>query len=430
MKKYLILTSIFALAACGGGGSHSGSGTEGFRSANSAVRSNAEITAMKSEILVGAGGTSVSRSATVNRNGVEYTSYMLDDVDFRLAQNVSNNPSDAASFNFVLDSNGRIDTAIANVGGTRLNMVRDGDSKLFNGAVFEYVKDGDTLLRVADDGNVTFAELEAQAAEVGGGGRWDRMEQRWEIVTSGGDTGLSYSDFGYLNTANVVKDKDITSASDLAAARDGSRTGANHQTFNAEQIRSQLDSPDYFMFAGGYEINSAPNQDMAFKGTAHGKVYSSIQADHHKDEYATTYGFNPSEDGDTALAFDTNNAVLTFAAGATPTETLVMPFGTDGAEFYDVTVEKTGDTLNFAFDPKEGASDDTYIAQKYRKDAVETNVKKTANMGYYGVGDPQEAAGTVGYYAKKNLPDTTADELDDNAKHQFEFEAAYGMKRQ
>ncbi len=431
MKKYyLALTIGFALAACGGGGGHSGSGDDltGFRSSGQARKSNQEITSMKSEVLVGGDGASIARSASVDRHGLSYTSYMLNDVDFKLAQSVSGAAEDAAIFNFTLDADGRIDTARASVGGRNLDMVRDGNTKYFSGAVFEYVKDGQTLKRIADDGEITYEQLAAIATELGGGGRWDRMNQRWEVVTSGKNAGLSYSDFGFLNTANVVKDKDILNADDLAAARDGSRTGENHKTFTEAQIREQLNAPDYFMFAGGYEINSAPDQDMTFKGTAHGKVYSSIQADHNKDYYTGLYGFDAEEDGDTALAFSTNNAQLTFAAGETPTETLVMPFGTDGAAFYDVTVTKTGETVNFEFNPKDGESDDTYIAQKFRKDAVEdAGTRQVANMGYYGVNSAQEAAGAVGYYAKKTLEDHTEG---DNAKHEFQFEAAYGMKRQ
>ncbi|MBQ6011813.1 MAG: hypothetical protein IJL23_01705, partial [Alphaproteobacteria bacterium] len=383
MKKYAILTSLLALTACGGGGHHgSGDDLEGFRSSKTAFASNQNITSMKSEILVGGDGTSIARSASVSRNGQEYQSYRLDDVDFKLAQSTGGDP---AVFNFVLDDNGRIDMATVSVGGVDTPVVRDADTRLFNGAVFEYVKDGDTKLRVAEDGKITYAELQAKATDAGlTGGRWDRIDQRWEIKTSGGDTGLSYSDFGFLNTANVVKDKDITDAADLAAARNGTRTGANHHPFTADEIREQLNDNDYFMFAGGYEINSAPDQDMRFKGTAHGKVYSSIQADSHKDTYANNYGFTAEEDGNSSLAFSTNNAELRYTAGGTPTETLKMPFGTDGAAFYDVTVTKTGDTVNFAFDPKQGAADDTYIAKKYRKETSEDNVEKTANMGYYG----------------------------------------------
>ena len=49
MKKYLVLTSIFALAACGGGGGHSGSGSVGVpgelagRVSDAALASNGNI---------------------------------------------------------------------------------------------------------------------------------------------------------------------------------------------------------------------------------------------------------------------------------------------------------------------------------------------------------------------------------------------------
>ena len=74
-------------------------------------------------------------------------------------------------------------------------------------------------------------------------------------------------------------------------------------------------------------------------------------------------------------------------------------------------------------------SDDirSYIEKKYRQEASEDTVEKTANMGYYGVNSAQEAAGAVGYYAETNLG---AVNPGDNPQHEFEFEAAYGMKKQ
>lgn len=111
MKKYLLLTSVFALAACGGGGGgHSGSGiTPGpvTRAAvsNAAVESNGHVTSMASEILVqnGTGAIEV-RSGSVNKDGKTYTSYRLDDVTFRFA-------GEDSIIKFDLDDEGRIISA-------------------------------------------------------------------------------------------------------------------------------------------------------------------------------------------------------------------------------------------------------------------------------------------------------------------------------
>ena len=104
MKRYIILTSVIALAACGGG---SGGGGVPTRQAVSdeAVQSNKKITSMASEILVGADGSiitpSMSRSSTVRYNGQDYTSYRLDDVTFKMG-------GEDSLVKFELDENGKI----------------------------------------------------------------------------------------------------------------------------------------------------------------------------------------------------------------------------------------------------------------------------------------------------------------------------------
>lgn len=452
MKKYFVLTSILALCACGGGGG----GGVGVSAANDITRvttlgsgaagSNSNITKMKSEIVINdATSEFVARSATTNYNGKTYTVYKLDDVDLALADNSGGD----VYFNFTLDTNGRIDKGTLVTGTNpsdatellKVNLVRDGNTAQFRGSVLEYVYNDKTYLRVADNGTITYAQLQAMVndaatskipTEAKTNGRWDRMNQIWEIETSGNSEGLKYSDFGYLKTANLIKDKDIADQTDLDSARDGTRTGANHAEYanlenaDAHSVYSQLHSGDYFMFAGGYEINSTPTETTTFNGTAHGKVYSSVVANSHKGDYMNLYSIT---DSDNAMAFDTTNAVLTFTAGNTPTEELYMPFGTDGADFYDVTVTKTGDTSVFTFDTPTG----TTIDREFQRD---TNANKPANstinaavtnvnMGYHGVNAPVEATATV-----KFSEDTTLNPLNagDVARREFNFEAAFGGK--
>ena len=109
MKKYVFLTSVLALAACGGGGHHSNGTPGNVRSAVSAdaAASNAVITSMASEVLVGHGETltpSLSRQGTTSYNGKTYTSYRLDDVTFRFS-------GEDSIIKFGLDDEGRIISA-------------------------------------------------------------------------------------------------------------------------------------------------------------------------------------------------------------------------------------------------------------------------------------------------------------------------------
>lgn len=114
MKKILILTSVLALTACGGG--HGGGSVEssvldtpGMRAAvtldSTVVDSNNKITSMVSEVLVAADGSkitpSTSRSATAHYNGQQFNSYRLDDVDFKMG-------GEDSFVRFEVDNDGKI----------------------------------------------------------------------------------------------------------------------------------------------------------------------------------------------------------------------------------------------------------------------------------------------------------------------------------
>lgn len=452
MKKLTMLTSCLALTACfGGGGNGVTGGTSDISRVTTlgpgAISSNSAVTGMKSEIVVANDGSgSLARSATRNYNGKAYTVYTLDDIDLKLADNSGGD----IYFNFKLDENGRIDqgsliTGVNPADATELlkiDLLRDGETTQFHGAVLEYVYNNKTYIRIADNGTIGYSDLVAMVtnadtskipADAKANGRWDRMDQVWEMETTGNTAGLQYSDFGYLKTANLVKDKAIADQADLAAARAGTRTGSNHAEYanlpndNEDSVYAQLHSGDNFMFAGGYEINSTPTDSMTFTGTAHGKVYTSVTANSHKDDYKALYSMTS---GDNAMAFDTTHAVLTFTPGSTPTEELYMPFGTDGANFYDVTVTKTGETETFAFNKPDGVT----IARKFEQD---TNSNKPANatvgtavsnvnIGYHGINTPAEATGTAAFSQVTTLNPLNEGDV---ASREFNFEAAFGGKK-
>ncbi len=124
MKKIAILTSVLALAACGGGSGHHHDGTPVTPGANNpatvpgdktigdaARASNREITSMASEILIAKDGSlpNIARDATgsVNHNGKEYTAYRLDDAKFVMADIPDEDDPDIA-VKFTTDADGKI----------------------------------------------------------------------------------------------------------------------------------------------------------------------------------------------------------------------------------------------------------------------------------------------------------------------------------
>ncbi len=160
MKKYLLLTSILALAACGGGsggggGSHGGPGApvlpdipDGMRSAISTenASSNEVVTKMKSEVVVAdKGGKSyLARTpmAIVGADGYTFTSYRLDDVKFFAADADTTNDG---YLNLGINENGKIDSMYMVVGGNGARpdqaIARDGETSTFKAPIFEYVRD-------------------------------------------------------------------------------------------------------------------------------------------------------------------------------------------------------------------------------------------------------------------------------------------------
>ena len=162
MKKYLILTSILALAACGGG-SGGGHGTpvdtpldltlpDGVRSAVSdeVQESNSHVTSIKSEVLVASSGgrTQVVRSSTpvTNASGVTFISYDLSDVKLRpAAYDVPEN----AHLKIGLDNNGQVNQMTMvmgelngqEIGGALDRIAEVNGNARFRGPIFEYIED-------------------------------------------------------------------------------------------------------------------------------------------------------------------------------------------------------------------------------------------------------------------------------------------------
>lgn len=431
MKKYLILTSVLALAACGGGGGHSGTAPRA-AVGQDALISNSHITSMASEVLVpkGSGAIVTNRAGTVNKDGVSYTSYRLDDVDFRVATGGGND----ALLNFHMDSQGKIDSLIAEVGGGKQKLFRRNDtSSDFRGVVYEYIvlegpagHDGDysksdeeTLVRLvysAEGDPTSYSVLEKAAkgkCPAGKSCRWDRIDQAFRVTSKGGTDDLTYSDFGMLQTANFGKYKGVT-AETFAESKNHTRDkdGVIGDAKTWDNI--DFDTQDYDVFGGGYKVSALehrPTTDMHFTGKAIGSVYATRKSDHHKDN----------------VALEDNAATLDFVGGV---ETLAMHFD----NWYDVTVTKNGDSNHISFTNFEGDTGDTGNAFRTAGSLEVDNFTTTTgdfdadghvkregmlDMGYYGVTGPEEATGVV------RFKETTKEGED---RYEREFRAGYGMK--
>lgn len=457
MKRYFLLTSVLALAACGGGGgTPSFNGNSGrqltVRSAISedAKSSNNALTSMSAEVLVpnDSSDSVITRAGSVHwTDGKTYTSYRLEDVNFRVATGANN-----AFLKFKVDGNGKIDSLVMNVGDVAGNqyMERNGDTSDFRGIVYEYVvldntatahddifKGGEDVkvrlvLSPTQDESSTWDML-SQAADgkcpSGRFCRWDRIDQAFR-VTSGskeGSYGLKYADFGKLQTSNFGKYKGVTEEN-FAAAKEGTRytEGGVEKTGSYGNWDSVVFDNDFDVFAGGYNVAALqhrPTEEMHFEGTAIGSLYSTNDATH---------------DDDGVLLVDTG-AKLDFSQDGT--EKLTMDFTTDSGStdennWYKVTVTKNAvGTNNITFSNFSASGDPNFkfkTAETDGKVSVDNfttthgddtlghiKTEGLLDMGYYGVGATEEAAGIVRFRETANEGGT---------RYEHEFRAGYGMK--
>lgn len=443
MKKITILISALVLAACGGGGSNhtSGGGGASYVAPRPAVTaavatSNQEITNMPSEIVVASNSSdpvSVVGSITIDNGGVTYTSYRLDDVKLFTAENLDT--SGHSYINLELnDSTGEIDAVKMMVGGEASGRIeRDTtDTTTFAGPIFEYVPDGDdqAVFRVVDNGQNMAALTALETTNSLSGGHWNRVDERMVFGTYGKDIGLQYADFGYFNPIYRSKNINLTTDDEINAARAGTldRGSSLDKKHTDGEFSELLTREDFQLFAGGYAISGTtmvdkltPEPSTSYTGKALGRVYVSIQSDGiDRTPYLATWDVPGGQDGhDMAKAYTTSSAIMEI--GADGTQTLSMPFNThsDTADtFYDVTIAKAPEadaTFTFTGTPSE---------LQYRRNDTESNIESDFTPGYYGVNTPVEAAGTARYYAEQAIGIGT-----DDVTREWEFQAAYGMKK-
>ena len=456
MKKYLILTSVLALAACGGGG-HGGASvnapdTLNARITDAAVTSNQAVTKMKSQVIV-SNKTSgdLSRSATATVGGVTFTSYDLSDVKLFAADA---DHTDNGYLKIGMDDNGRIEKITMNVGEVGAPVERVGETNRFKGPIFEYVESSDQAAyrisntgQTAEDLAALKAELIAQG-KIHDGGHWNMVNEEMDVVTLGGDidgngTALQYADFGHFNPVYTRKYKNVDelTAEQMAAARNGEDLGRGTELDKVnDNFDAEMAAEDYQLFAGGYAIRGTELKDSLavprgaeFKGKAIGRVYTSVSVD--KDAFGTSSeaetarieqaaaargGEGYSTDHDINKAFTTTEATLKIDANGK--QTLEMPFYTHSSDsankFYDVKLVKNADGTVEApvftgtpTDPRHNLYN-----------ALDHVQESSFNPGYYGVNTASEAAGTARLYSEEDLGN--------HVQREYEVQAAYGMKRQ
>lgn len=451
MKKYAVLISVLLAACSDGGGEYNpgySHGVAGVPVGSLAPRppvtsgvatSNSEITNMASEIVVSSTSNdpvSVVRAVSTQNGDVTFTSYRLDDVKLFTAENLDNDARSYISLELNQDT-GEINAVKMVAGDANGGPVgRDeNDTTVFQGPVFEYVPDGTdrAVFGVADKGQ-TVDDLNALAEQNNlSGGHWNRIDGRMVFGTNGKDLDLQYSDFGHFNPIYRSKNEELSTDEQIIAARSGNLHRDGLDTYRTdEEFNALLAKEDYQMFAGGYAISGtemldtlSPANNTEYKGKAVGRVHASIKSGEDVDRapYLAAWNVPDGQDGrDMNKAYATSEATMTI--GPDGTQTLVMPFNTASDTddiFYDMTITKGTDgavNVEFAGTPSDA---------QYRKNDTEPGQETVEfTPGYYGVNNPIEAAGTARYHTEQDI--SVGD--DTGVTREWEFQAAYGMKRQ
>ncbi len=472
MKKYVFLTSVLALAACGGGsGGHGGADYVAPRAAVTpqVAESNSGVTGMNSEIVVASNSLSpvAVREASTTKNNVTYVSYRLDDVNLYIAEKLGD---DDAWLNFNVDpKTGEINAVKMVMGGKESGYItremKDNHyANSFNGPIFEYVPDGDdrATFRVVDTGQ-TMEQLQAlEAKEKLSGGHWNRVDEMMDFVSYGKNVGLQYADFGYFNPVYKSKNKELN-AEVLAAVRSGRDAvlalgrGDKDKMRTDEDFQKELAKEDYQLFAGGYAISGTkmektlnPENDTSYKGTAIGRVYVSVHGleDGIEDKseglshFGVAYdnegknGYTDNAGHDISKLYTTNDATLKIDANGN--RVLLMQFNTKAADnsdkFYDIEISHNADKITgIKFTGNEALIGNQYREQgAFGLDAqgnVDFDKVKDSNFasGFYGVNTPVEAAGAAQMTANDVV---WKDSQNHNFQREYEVQAAWGLKKQ
>ena len=401
MKKYLILTSVVALAACNGGSGDAPVAPVvriGTVSAE-AAQSNTFVTNMSSEIGVADDGSIINADG-MNRasvkhftyNNKEYKSYRLDDVHFWYADNVEE--EDDMYLTFDVDEKGKITKVLEHEDGNVIELGRNNASDSVFVSVFQQVykyqpagfdspvtdsfyeipTDKDKLIKAIQKTAALDPETEADliasinaSDEWQNANNWRAEKHKYKYDLKGN---LSYADFGYIKI----------NGSDISVIAGGYQTPDNKIT--------NIDKSNF------------NDKIITFHGTAVGAAGYSYKDSNDIPRYKSK-----------KIETHKNAAELIFDNG---TEKLTMPFN----DYYTVTVETGTSGYDIKFKDYPSAADVNF---KLEKESVNTVADENTQVraDYYGPDktNPSEVVGTV-YHEQTDT---------DGFNH--EFQAAFGVKQ-
>lgn len=394
MKKTLILTSVVALAACGGGsggGNAPGVQNSGMRVSSDAILSNKNVTSMASEILVAKNGTvpDIVRSASVVNGGTEYIAYHLDDATFF---DSDMDVDDGEYIKFGVDKDGQIDK----ISWHRENIVesvdRDGpDTNVFTENVWQYrvgvhVEGQPGMQNWYDTDSLPVIDREYSKAEIKEAFRekyGDSLtpEDYVMLDTEIDNDNMTRYEYTHHNVINL-QGKDMPESNKLRYADFGYTTILDNDDYQ-NNIQVGEDTSTIF---GGYddikEIKHTQDfRDMNFTGKAIAVL-------------GPAWG-----NGDTLI--ETADTATTLSIDNNGTQTLTMPFD----NYYTISVEKPqngNETISWTGSTTTG----------YDLGNPSQNTNQTFNIKYYGDdGVPSEAVGGI-FFQNNNV----------------EFNGAFGVK--
>lgn len=391
MKKTLILTSILALAACGGG---SGGGSapvvqdSGMRVSSDAILSNKNVTSMASEILIAKNGTApnIVRSASVVNGSTEYIAYHLDDAKF-----FESDMEDGEYISFGIDEKGQINNMSYHRQDNGSDVVesinRDGpDSSIFTENVYKY------RVELADHTILYTDSLPVDEYSK------DQIKQAFKHTYEGELPDAVFTEIdSIIDSTNMepteyvhrhvieLQGKDLPDSNKLRYGDFG------YTTILAKEIHEEGDGvgDDNSVVFGGYEIKEIQNPTLTGM-TFSGKAIAALGGIHQN-------GVKKIETDDTAttLTIDNNGK-----------QTLTMPFN----DYYTINVEKPqngNETITWA-----GTTSINDNGKNYALDANQAVGNQHVSMKYYGDNaTPSEVIGGVKF-----------------TNNDVEFNGAFGVK--
>jgi hypothetical protein len=393
MKKTLILTSILALSACGGGSSHDVQNS-GMRVSGDAILSNKNITSMASEILIAKNGTSpnIVRSTSVVNDGTEYIAYHLDDAKF-----FESDMEEDEYISFGIDDKGQINNMSyhwQDNGSDAVESInRDGpDSSIFTENVYKYrVELADHTILYTDSLPVdeySKEEIKQAFRHTYDGELSD--EEFAEIDNIIDSTDMEPTEYVHHHVIEL-QGKDLPDSNKLRYGDFG------YTTILAKEIHEAGDGvgDDNSVVFGGYEIKEIQNPNLTGM-TFSGKAIAALGGIHQN-------GVKKIETGNTATTLTVDN---------NGKQTLTMPFD----NYYTISVEKpqngnetitwTGSTSLDYVDPK------TNEHKNFALDENQPVNNQHVNMKYYGdTATPSEIVGGVKF-----------------TNNDVEFNGAFGVK--